>query len=151
MLTYTLLVYNKLLSYEYTWVWGNNLFSLPVLLNVISCKDAGDTLCFHNHLSEENQKVTHCDSILLQRSCWDVQAMEERPVWRAGTLFPPFIAYVYVCIYRKLVWVCAAACSIHQLGVYMYCLLELSSNHSMCECEYICLSVCLSACVYVNI
>ena len=74
----------------------------------------------------------------------------------AETLFLPPIncAYVYV----NLVWVCVGDCSIYQLFVFIdvcvceifeVCLLNLSSNHSMCEFVYVYLPAYMCVCMYV--
>ena len=53
LLAHTLLIYNKLLSYECTWILENNLFSLPVLHNVISYTAIGEHTVFLNHSLKE--------------------------------------------------------------------------------------------------
>jgi hypothetical protein len=60
-----------------------------------------------------------------------------------ATVFLPSINCVHVCTHVKLVWVWLGAHSIHPLCIYVCtcmceilgaCLLELCSNHSLCEC-----------------
>lgn len=47
LLTYSLLIYKKLLRHECTWVLRNNLFFTCYILNVSSCKKMRNILLFH--------------------------------------------------------------------------------------------------------
>jgi hypothetical protein len=76
----------------------------------------------------------------------------------AVTLFLLSINCVYVCIYVKLVWVCAGACSIYQLCVFMYlcvkCLEPTCWSFALTILFVnvcICVCVCLPACIYMSV
>ena len=135
-----------------------------------------NTLFFHNHSLEENQNITHCNFMLLERFCWDRDAMAERIkcgglghgsfqpssvcacmhtckvcVNGVGMLFllPINHDYVYVCICVKLVWACVGACSIHRVCVCVCVCVCVKCLEPTCwsfALTILCVNVYMSAC-----
>ena len=82
LLAYTLLIYNKLLTYEYTWVWRNNLYSLPVLYNTISCKVIMEYTIFPSSLAVKKLK---CNQVVILYCLKDFAGMYK--LWKKNKVF----------------------------------------------------------------
>ena len=137
---------NRLLSYKYIRVLGNNLFSLPVLCNAISYKGVGEHTVFFIviHL-KKNRIQWHCNFILFERFYWEgyIRYGRKKLLGLCSIYLPSMFICICACIY---VYMCVCvkclepACwnfvpSIQYVNVYMS----------------VCRSVCMHACMYLYV
>ena len=112
-LAYTLLIYNELLGYKYTWSLGN-IFFLPLLHNDISCKDTGKHIWFSYSFNGRKLRCNHTVTVYCLKDLLGyISYRRKNKECVAATLLLPPINYV--CIK----FACVVGCSYHPSTVYL--------------------------------